>query len=121
MAGFLGHNSFIAPGCLFTNFGALCTGPFSMQVLTHQDLRDPGSYVNVNTPLGPIVNCCKLSITAFYDYDATFTVILKFYNFGNVSRILKIQRAKQVKIEYPVDLKKSSSVSWVFRLLMFYF
>ena len=38
------------------------------------------------------------------NYDATFTVILKFYNFGTVSRILKIQRAKQVRIEFPVDL-----------------
>ena len=38
------------------------------------------------------------------NYDTTFTFILKFHNFGTVSRILKIQRAKQVRIEFPVDL-----------------
>ena len=38
------------------------------------------------------------------NYDATFTVIVKFYNFGTVSRILKIQSAKQVRIGFPVDL-----------------
>ena len=37
-------------------------------------------------------------------YDVTFTVILKIYSFGTVSRIFKIQRAKQVRIEFPVDL-----------------
>ena len=38
------------------------------------------------------------------NYEATFTVILKFYIFGTVCRILKIQRAKQVRIKFPVDL-----------------
>ena len=37
-------------------------------------------------------------------YDTTFTVILKFYNFGTVSQILKIQKARQMTIEFPVDL-----------------
>ena len=36
--------------------------------------------------------------------DATLPVLLKSYNFGTVSRILKIQRAKQVRIKFPVDL-----------------
>ena len=40
----------------------------------------------------------------YLNYDAIFTVILKFYNFGTVSRILEIQRAKQMKIKYSVNL-----------------
>ena len=42
------------------------------------------------------------------DYDATFTVNLKFHNFGTGSWILKIQRAKHVRMKFPVDLDAES-------------
>ena len=45
-----------------------------------------------------------LNVLQHLNYDATFTVILKFYNFGTISRIWKMQRAKQVWIKFPVDL-----------------
>ena len=102
MAGFLGHNSFIAPGCLFTNFGALCTGPFSMQVLTHQDLRDPGSYVNVNTPLGPIVNCLKYLLQQF-TIDLVGSLDLDLFNFRtNCTRICSKDKKKSYQGTSPI-------------------
>ena len=52
-------------------------------------------------------------------------LILKSSNFGTVSPILKIQRARQVRIKFAVDLDAEKSRSRArnnvfFRFLMFY-